>query len=59
MDEEIKRLFTASGGTYGSRRVARDLGEAGWGGVGGRQEHGRGAHGRAGAVRACAETAVA
>ena len=30
LDEEIGRLFTASGGTYGSPRIARDLREAGW-----------------------------
>jgi len=30
LDEQIRRLFTASGGTYGSPRIARDLREAGW-----------------------------
>jgi transposase InsO family protein len=30
LDEEIKRLFTASGGTYGSPRIARDLRDVGW-----------------------------
>jgi putative transposase len=30
LDEEIGRLFTASGGTYGSPRITRDLREAGW-----------------------------
>jgi putative transposase len=30
LDEEIKKLFTASGGTYGSPRIARDLRELGW-----------------------------
>ncbi len=30
LDEQISRLFTASGGTYGSPRVTRDLREAGW-----------------------------
>ena len=30
LDEEIKRLFTASGGTYGSPRITDDLREAGW-----------------------------
>jgi putative transposase len=30
LDEEIRRLFTASGGTYGSPRITRDLREAGW-----------------------------
>ncbi|MFC6094976.1 DDE-type integrase/transposase/recombinase [Saccharothrix lopnurensis] len=30
LDEEIGRLFTASGGTYGSPRIALDLREAGW-----------------------------
>jgi putative transposase len=30
LDEEIKRLFTASGGTYGSPRITRDLQDAGW-----------------------------
>ena len=30
LDEEIKKLFTASGGTYGSPRIARDLRDAGW-----------------------------
>ncbi|TDD13603.1 IS3 family transposase [Actinomadura sp. KC06] len=30
LDEEIKRLFTASGGTYGSPRVCDELREAGW-----------------------------
>ncbi|XRQ08867.1 IS3 family transposase [Actinomadura welshii] len=30
LDEEIGRLFTASGGTYGSPRIADDLREAGW-----------------------------
>jgi putative transposase len=30
LDEQIGRLFTASGGTYGSPRIARDLREAGW-----------------------------
>src|SRR5690349_9084814 len=30
LDEEIRRLFTASGGTYGSPRIADDLREAGW-----------------------------
>jgi transposase InsO family protein len=29
-DEEIRRLFTASGGTYGSPRITDDLHEAGW-----------------------------
>jgi len=30
LDTEIGRLFTASGGTYGSPRITRDLREAGW-----------------------------
>jgi transposase InsO family protein len=30
LDEEIKKLFTASGGTYGSPRIARDLRDEGW-----------------------------
>ena len=30
LDEEIKRLFTASGGTYGSPRITDDLRDAGW-----------------------------
>lgn len=30
LDTEIRRLFTASGGTYGSPRIADDLREAGW-----------------------------
>jgi transposase InsO family protein len=30
LDEEIKRLFTASGGTYGSPRITDDLRAAGW-----------------------------
>ncbi|WP_279494529.1 IS3 family transposase [Actinocrispum wychmicini] len=30
LDEQIRRLFAASGGTYGSPRIARDLREAGW-----------------------------
>jgi putative transposase len=30
LDEEIERLFTASGGTYGSPRITDDLREAGW-----------------------------
>jgi putative transposase len=30
LDAEIRRLFTASGGTYGSPRIADDLREAGW-----------------------------
>jgi transposase InsO family protein len=30
LDEQIRRLFTASGGTYGSPRIAHDLREAGW-----------------------------
>lgn len=30
LDEQIGRLFTASGGTYGSPRITRDLREAGW-----------------------------
>ena len=30
LDEEIRRLFTASGGTYGSPRIARDLRDGGW-----------------------------
>jgi transposase InsO family protein len=30
LDEEIGRLFTRSGGTYGSPRITRDLREAGW-----------------------------
>ena len=30
LDEQIRRLFTASGGTYGSPRITRDLREAGW-----------------------------
>ena len=30
LDDEIKRLFTASGGTYGSPRLTDDLREAGW-----------------------------
>jgi helix-turn-helix protein len=29
LDEEIRRLFTASGGTYGSPRITDDLREAG------------------------------
>jgi putative transposase len=30
LDEQIGRLFTASGGTYGSPRITDDLREAGW-----------------------------
>jgi putative transposase len=30
LDTEIRRLCTASGGTYGSPRIADDLREAGW-----------------------------
>lgn len=30
LDAEIKRLFTASGGTYGSPRITGDLQDAGW-----------------------------
>lgn len=30
LDAEIERLFAASGGTYGSPRITRDLHEAGW-----------------------------
>jgi hypothetical protein len=30
LDEQIKRLSTASGGTYGSPRIARNLRDAGW-----------------------------
>ncbi|GAA4100721.1 hypothetical protein GCM10022214_77670 [Actinomadura miaoliensis] len=30
LDEEIRRLFTASGGTYGSPRITDDLRAAGW-----------------------------
>ncbi|WP_162794607.1 IS3 family transposase [Nonomuraea lactucae] len=30
LDAEIARLFEASGGTYGSPRITRDLHEAGW-----------------------------
>jgi hypothetical protein len=30
LEAEIGRLFTASGGTYGSPRITRDLREAGW-----------------------------
>lgn len=30
LDEEIRRLFTASGGTYGSPRITGDLRDAGW-----------------------------
>ncbi|WP_220449957.1 IS3 family transposase [Nonomuraea longispora] len=30
LDEEIKRLFAASGGTYGSPRIAQDLRAEGW-----------------------------
>jgi transposase InsO family protein len=30
LDEQIGRLFTASGGTYGSPRITQDLHEAGW-----------------------------
>ena len=30
LDEEIGRLFAASGGTYGSPRITRDLRETGW-----------------------------
>ena len=30
LDEEIKRLFAASGGTYGSPRITDDLREVGW-----------------------------
>jgi putative transposase len=30
LDAEIKRLFEASGGTYGSPRITQDLHEAGW-----------------------------
>ncbi|MEU6783106.1 IS3 family transposase [Nonomuraea angiospora] len=30
LDTEIARLFEASGGTYGSPRITRDLHEAGW-----------------------------
>lgn len=30
LDEQIQRLFTASGGTYGSPRITRDLRDAGW-----------------------------
>ncbi|HEX3780213.1 MAG TPA: IS3 family transposase [Pseudonocardiaceae bacterium] len=30
LDEQIRRLFTASGATHGSPRITRDLREAGW-----------------------------
>ncbi|GAA3786506.1 hypothetical protein GCM10022226_00760 [Sphaerisporangium flaviroseum] len=30
LDEEIKRLFEVSGGTYGSPRITQDLHAAGW-----------------------------
>jgi putative transposase len=30
LDEQIQRLFTASGGTYGSPRITDDLRETGW-----------------------------
>ncbi|MGH2896982.1 MAG: IS3 family transposase [Sciscionella sp.] len=30
LDEQIRRLFIASGGTYGSPRITDDLREAGW-----------------------------
>lgn len=30
LDEQIRRLFTASGGTYGSPRITDDLRDAGW-----------------------------
>lgn len=30
LDEQIRRLFTASGGTYGSPRITDELREAGW-----------------------------
>jgi transposase InsO family protein len=30
LDEQIRRLFTTSGGTYGSPRITDDLREAGW-----------------------------
>ncbi|MCE7001504.1 IS3 family transposase [Kibdelosporangium philippinense] len=30
LDEQIRRLFTVSGETYGSPRITRDLREAGW-----------------------------
>ncbi len=30
LDEQIRRLFTVSGGTYGSPRITRDLREIGW-----------------------------
>jgi putative transposase len=30
LDEEIRRLFTVSGGTYGSPRITDDLHDAGW-----------------------------
>ncbi|MCP9955735.1 IS3 family transposase [Actinomadura madurae] len=30
LEEEIRRLFTASGGTYGSPRICDELREAGW-----------------------------
>jgi transposase InsO family protein len=30
LDEQIQRLFTVSGGTYGSPRITHDLREAGW-----------------------------
>jgi putative transposase len=30
LDEQIQRLFTASGGTYGPPRITDDLREAGW-----------------------------
>ena len=42
---EIRRLFAAHGGTYGSPRITAGLREAGWEG---QQEHRRGDHARAG-----------
>jgi transposase InsO family protein len=30
LNEQIRRVFTGSGGTYGSPRITRDLREAGW-----------------------------
>jgi hypothetical protein len=30
LDEEIKKLFTASGRTYGSPRITGDLRDTGW-----------------------------
>ncbi|XNL74183.1 IS3 family transposase [Actinomadura madurae] len=54
LDEQIQRLFTASGGTYGSPRIARDLRDEGRRGVGQhrRRSDGRARPGRAGTLTA-------